>query len=82
MLAPPRDFATRVLAEAGPDAAHEPPAPEARSTIGAMMRWEAKLGDTFEAALAERIGPDRAYELRAGGGWSQSRTTWSGRCAE
>ena len=56
-----------------------PPTPEQlakASPFERMFRASIELGNKMEAALAKRLGPDRASAIR-GDGWS-SRSDWSG----
>jgi hypothetical protein len=48
----------------------DPPPPDLTrtSTLERLMRAHAQLGDQSEAALAKRLGPDRARAIR-GDGW-------------
>jgi hypothetical protein len=46
------------------------------SPLERMMRAFVQLGDQTEAAIAKRLGPERAKEIR-GDGWG-SRSDWSG----
>ncbi len=53
------------------------------STTERLLRWDADLGNAFERALAERLGPERAQSLRASrGGWSGKRSTWADVCSD
>jgi len=55
----------------------QPPADLSRtSPYERLMRAYVALGDQAEAALAKRLGPERAAQIR-GDGWS-SRSDWSG----
>lgn len=48
-----------------------------------FLRWDAGLGNAFEAALEEEFGPARAQEIRAArGGWPGKRATWADLCSE
>ncbi len=55
-----------------------PPPAELSKTSPAerLMRAYVQLGDQTEAALAKRLGPERAAAIR-GDGWG-SRSDWSG----
>lgn len=45
------------------------------------MRWEARLGDSFERELGQQLGSERARELRvAAGGWGGKRLTFTNLC--
>lgn len=58
-------------------------APPGGSVTEELVRWDAELGNAFEAAVAERLGAERAQELReARGGWSGKRSTWADLCAD
>jgi hypothetical protein len=55
----------------------QPPAdPSKSSPLERMMRAYLKLGDDTEAAIAKRLGPERAAQIR-GDAWG-SRSDWSG----
>ena len=57
--------------------------PDEQSVVGRFMRWEASLGNAFEHDLGERIGSDRARELRvAADGWGGKRLTFTNLCAD
>lgn len=48
-----------------------------------FLRWDAELGNSFEAALEEQFGRERAQEFRAArGGWPGKRSTWADLCSE
>ena len=58
-------------------------AADAGSATDRFVRWEAQLGDAFEAALSERLGAERSRELRSTRrGWSGKRLTWADLCVE
>ncbi|MGH1344744.1 MAG: FecR domain-containing protein [Nannocystales bacterium] len=46
-----------------------------------FLRWDANLGNAFEASLEEHFGAQRAQELRAArDGWPGKRATWADLC--
>lgn len=60
----------------------EAPAEE-RPASERFLRWDANLGNTFEAALEAELGPVRAKQLRAArGGWPGKRSTWADLCSD
>ena len=53
------------------------------SPTESFVRWDAELGNRFEAVLAERFGAERAQQIRAKrGGWSGKRTAWADLCQD
>ena len=85
---------TRVLAEFDEDqyasaveqvararAGWEPLEEELPEALEAAVRLRLGVGDAYEAAIAEVLGPERAAELRASGdGWPGAHATTGNRC--
>lgn len=85
---------TRVLAEFDDDqyasaieqvararAGWEPLDREVPAALDAAVRLRLDVGDAYEAAIAEVLGPERAAELRASGdGWPGAHSTMGNQC--